>query len=283
MAVSTGTAILGAAGIGALGGMFGGKGGNTTTVQNSEPWSGLKPYLTGTLYPKAQTALNTQPTIGSVSPLTQQYQSLMANRATSGSPLDAAAQQNNLATLQGNYLSPDSNPYLRDSVEDALGMARSSINSQFGGDNFGNSAHQEWLGRGLGSVATNAYMQNYQQERQRQLGAQALAPTLANQDYTNLNALGQVGQQQDARSQAEADAPWTALQRFQQLISGQGGGTSSTQTPYFTNPMANALGFGLGGLSLYNGLNQAGLFGAPSPVGGMSATPYAGSYGGWNV
>jgi hypothetical protein len=282
MAIGLGAAILGSS---VIGGLLGGKnkGGSTTTVQSNEPWAGVQPYLTGTLFPQAKTALQNSPTIGSVSPLTQQYQSLMANRATSGSPLDAYAQQNNLATLRGDYLSPDSNPYLKSSVDDALGMARSSINSQFGGDNFGNSAHQEWLGRGLGSVATNAYMQNYQQERQRQLGAQALAPTLANQDYTNLNALGQVGQQQDTRSQAEADAPWTALQRFQQLISGQGGGSSQTQTPYYTNPAANALGFGLGGLSLYNGLNQAGLFGAPSPAGGMSATPYSGAYGGWNV
>jgi hypothetical protein len=274
MAIGLGAAMLGSS---IIGGLFGNKGGgNTTVTQSNEPWSGVQPYLTGTLFPQAKTALQSSPTIGSVSPLTQQYQSLMANRATSGSPLDAAAQQNNLATLQGGYLSPDSNPYLKSSVDDALGMARSSINSQFGGDNFGNSAHQEWLG-------TNAYMQNYQQERQRQLGAQALAPTLANQDYTNLNAIGQVGQQQDTRSQAEADAPWTALQRFQQLISGQGGGSSQTQTPYYTNHAANALGFGLGGLSLYNGLNQAGLFGAPSPAGGMSATPYAGAYGGWNV
>jgi hypothetical protein len=83
----------------------------------------------------------------------------------------------------------------------------------------------------------------------------------------DIQQLALLGSQMDARKQAEMDAPFSTLQRYQSLISGQPGGTQTGQTPYFTNPFANALGLGLGGVGLYNGLGAAGLFGGSAAAG----------------
>lgn len=242
--------------------------GTTTTTAN--PWAGAQPYLNSGLQ-RAEGIYTNQPQqIG-------QAQQMQTQRAISGSPLDAAAQQNNLQTLQGNFLSPDSNPYLKGAVNTAMGDVRGQINSQFQGDNYGNSAHQEWLGKGLMNAAAPIYAQNYQQERQRQLGAQALAPTLAGQDYANIAQLYQAG-----------NIPMDQLQRYMQMAQGAGGLGGTSSSPYYTNPAAGALGGAVGGLGLYNSLGGSGLFGNSSQgsaVGssGMSSTPYFGSFGWGNT
>jgi hypothetical protein len=246
LAVTTATALLGAAGIGAASSLLGKKQG--TTTQNSAPWANSQGYLDANLQRTEHLFQNQSPYLG-------QSQGLMAQRAMQGSPLNQAAQQNNLQTLQGNYLSPDSNPYLKDTVNQAMDGARSKINSQFAGDNYGNSAHQEWLTKGLMGAAAPMYSDNYQAERQRQVGAQALAPTLANQDYADIGQL-----------QAAGNMPWDQIQRYQSIAQGAGGMGGSQTQPYFTNPMANAMGFGIGGLGLYNAMNQGGLLGGSNPT-----------------
>jgi hypothetical protein len=251
MAVSTGTAILGAAGIGALSGKKGGGSTNTTTVQNSEPWEHVQPYLKD-LFARGQGLFYDQ----------GQAQGLMTKRALDPNSLTGQAQGQLGATLSGQYLSPESNPHLRASVQDALGLAGSAFAKQYGGaagQNLGNSGYQEALARGLGATATNAYANAYGQERQNQLNAMQLAPSLGNADLSQLAAAEQM--------------PWQRLAGYQAALSGHGGGASSgsQQTPYFTNPLATAMGMGIGGLSLYNGMNQAGLFGSPASAGtGMS-------------
>jgi hypothetical protein len=149
-------------------------------------------------------------------------------------------------------------------VQNALDQVKTNVNSQFSGDNYGNSAHQEWLSKGMMNAALPIYAQNYQQERGNQMAAMMGSPTLAATDYADISQLGAAGQAQEARGQQEIQAnqqqfysPWDVLQRYQQGIAGSSaGGTSTTsqQTPYFTNPMANALGLGVGGLALYQGL-----------------------------
>jgi hypothetical protein len=96
-------------------------------------------------------------------------------------------------TLGGKYLSPDSNPYLRESVNNALGLAGSAFASQYGGaagQNLDNSGYQEALARGLGGVATNAYSNAYGQERQNQQAAAGMIPAFssfaAQQPYMGL-------------------------------------------------------------------------------------------------
>ena len=211
--------------------LFGGgkPAGNTTTVQSNEPWAGVQPYLSN-LFGKGTDLLN-----GSApqSIPTLQAQQMQYQRGLMGSPLNQAAQQQNLATIRGDYTDLSKNP----AAQSAMDAARSQINSQFSGDNYGNSAHQEWLGRGLMSAASPFY----ESERQRQMAATALAPSLANQDYTDIGQVGAVGQQL-------TNAPWDQLQRYQGLLGSAGGyGTSTTQQPYFNNGLG-ALGVGGGAL-----------------------------------
>jgi hypothetical protein len=268
MAVSTGTAILGAAGIGALTGK---KGGSTTTTQNSAPWIGQQPYLSD-VFERAQGLADRGPFSYAPSAFTSQAQQIQAQRALDPNSAVGRAQGVLGDTISGRYLSPDSNPHLKASVQDALGLAGSAFAGQYGGaagQNLGNSGYQEALARGLGATATNAYANAYGQERQNQLNAMQLAPTLGMADVAQL---GQVGAAQDALAQQQFNSPWENLSKYQAAISGNFGGQGSSQTPYYQNPLATAMGLGIGGLSLYNGMNQAGMFGsaAPSAAPGIS-------------
>ena len=254
MAVGTGTAILGAGALGAASSLLGSKKSGNTTATNA-PWGPAQ-------QPLHQNMLEAQGLLNNPNQHLTQGVNAQANRALMGNPLNQAAQGNAMQTLQGDFLGPNSNPYLRDTVNQAMGDARSQINSQFAGDNYGNSAHQEWLTKGLMNQALPMYNQNYQAERQRQMGAQALAPTLANQDYTDISQL-----------QGAGNARWDQLNRAQQIFQGAGGMGGTQSQPYFTNPAASMMGGALGGMALYNGMNQGGL------LGGQSSSPYYTGYG----
>ena len=215
---------------GVLGAMnSGGSGGSTTS--SSSPWWGQEPSL-HMGYANAQGLLERGHN--------PQTEAMLRARGMSGSPVTQGA--NNLAgaTLRGDYL--NSNPFTEGAVKDAMGMARSQINSQFGGgSNFGSSAHQEWLGRGLMNAALPALNQNYENERGRQFAALSQAPALAGLDYQDINAV----QQADFM-------PWNWLNQYTQNISGLPAGGGSQTTPYFTNPVNSALGGALLGNQLYN-------------------------------
>lgn len=250
--------------------IFGGGGGetvSTNTIQQSDPWAGVQPYLQD-IFSRGQGLANRGayggPYLGSQSSATQNALSMGEQRAYAGSPLTRAAQDQNLATVRGDYLDLSKNP----AVKSAMDSARTQVNSQFTGDNYGNSAHQEWLNKGLLSAAAPFY----QQERGFQQQAIAQAPAMAEQDYADIAKLASIGAARDSRSQAEVDAqrtaynaPWDNLFNYQRSIAGSGatGGTTSTsgQTPMYSNPLASGLGLASGGLGLYNGLTSAGLLG----------------------
>lgn len=261
--------------------LFGGGGGetvSTNTIQNSDPWSGVQPYMTD-IFTRGQNLANrgqyAGPLLANQSYATQVAMNRGGARAATGSPLIPAAQNQNLATVRGDYLNLGANP----AVKSAMDSAKTQINSQFQGDNYGNSAHQEWLSKGLLGAAAPFY----QQERGFQQQAIGQAPALAEQDYADISKLASIGAAQDARAQAEVDAqrqaynaPWENLFNYQRAIAGSGatGGTTSTsgQQPFYSNPVATGLGLASGGLGLYNGMTSAGLLsgaGAGAAAAGM--------------
>jgi membrane protease subunit (stomatin/prohibitin family) len=135
-------------------------------------------------------------------------------------------------TIRGDYLNPSSNPFLQQSVNDALGLAKTQFAGQYGGQaggNLGNSGYQEMLMRTLGNVATNAYSNAYGQERQNQLQATQLAPSM---DLANVQA------------------PFARWKEYSSLLQNNAGGGTQSQ-PYFTNPMGGALGGALAGGQLF--------------------------------
>ncbi len=241
--------IAGGLAAGAAGALLGGKGSkqSSTTVSN-DPWSGVQPYLRD-LFSRAQGQLNAG-TLAPANPFLSQAATSYAGAADS--PLISQAQNQLGQTLGGQYLSPTSNPYLSGAVQQALDQVKQNVNSQFRGDNFGSSANQEFLAKSLANTALPIYAQNYQNERQNQLNAITAAPGLTG---VSGDLLARAGQAQ----QSQLDQPFTALERYKGLISGQPGG--STTQPYFTNPYAQAAGGALGGLQLFKAFGGPGLFG----------------------
>lgn len=263
-----------AAAVGAMNSMDSG-GGSTTSTGTNDPWGPQRGYLQDIfaqardLQAKGPTSYYPGSTVADQSPFTQQAIQRMAGSATNPGSLTNQSLAQWQKTVNGDYLSADSNPYLKGAVDKVLGDVQGRVNSQFGtygGNNFGSSGHQEWLGRNLAETALPIYAQNYQQERARQVNASQLGPGMEAAGWQGLN---QAGAATDAYGQKQIDAakarfdfgqtsPWDTLQRYQSAISGNYGGIQSQSNPYFgANPLLNALGAGSAGLGLYNQTKQA--------------------------
>ncbi len=263
------------------------KSGTTTTVATQAPWNmsfqNTGNYLAGDFLTRNGYQGYQGPYVADLSPYTQQAIQLAANRGLNGSPVQTAANQNAIDTLNGNYLNVNTNPYLSSAVNDALGLAKSQVIGLYGGNagnNINNSGFQEQLTRTLGNVAAPYYAQAYTNERGNQLHAAALAPNLAAQDLINVGLLQQAGSTQDAYQQALVNAqrqsfyePYQNLAQYMAIINGQGT-TTTAQNPYFTSPTANALGLATGALGLYKGLSPY-----LSPTADAGAADGAGSAG----
>lgn len=249
-----------------------GGGGGSKQSQNTTvtPWYGVQPYLKDYLR-DSQTQANTPfqfnagDQIAPFSPEQQYGLAATTQRAIQGSPVNMAAQNNAYGTLNGDYMSPDSNPWLRQNVDRALGDVQTRVNSQFNNSNFGGSVHQEVLGRSLGQTAAGMYGENYQQERGRQMQAQALAPGLAETDYRDMQALLGVGDarrglSQDYLNQANGlfnqnvQYPQQQLDAYGRAIGvGMGVGSNQTTTgpnPNQSSPIAGAIGGAATGFSI---------------------------------
>jgi len=193
-----------------------------------------------------------------------------------GSPEENAARMNYGQTMGGDFLNVDANPYFGQVMDRAMGDVQTRLNSQFGGQNFGTTAHQESMARGLGDAAAGAYSQQYQNEREAQQRAMSMYPQFANIDYNNANQLLGVGdiyrgEQQAGLNQQYSDwlaqkaDPYMKLDVLSSGIRGAmaGGGSSSgtftgAQSPMQVNPTANALGGAMAGGAL------GGMFGQPA-------------------
>lgn len=248
-------------------------GGDQDSTQTSVPWSAQQPALKK-IYSEAESLYGSGQlgALGGQSPYTQQAQQMTADRAMGGGYglTDAAAGQLN-QTLSGDYLSGN-NPYLQDAIKYGQQPVIDQWNSQIapgidasfsmggGAGALGSGAYaaarnrgEDTLARNLSGAATQAAYQNYGDERGRMQQGLSMAPGLEQAGYGNAAMLGQVGAQQDARSQAEASRQANALQQYTSLI---------TQTPFFgqtqtsggggggTNPFA----LGLGGIGLLGSL-----------------------------
>lgn len=289
------------AGVGALGGLLG-SGDNTTTQQTQLP-DYLQPY--GNLYAQQGYNLSQQPyqayPYETVAPFTQDQNAAMdqvRQRAMSGSPVVNAAQQQQLDTINGQYLDPNTNPYLQqtydqaaDRVTDSFARgtaaqtdARFARAGAFGGSawNEMQGANQQALGDSLGGLAANIYGNNYANERSRQQQASQFSPNFAAQDYRDADALLNVGgmQQQQGQQYLTDDYsrfnqaqqyPYQQFQTFGQLFNPNLGSQTTATTPG-VSAGAGLLGGAMGGTGIYNAANRAGLLGSATQ--GTPTAPY---------
>jgi hypothetical protein len=227
----------------------------TTSTQQTSIDPTLQPYISyGLSEAQRLYGMNTQPSADVQSALAG-----IKQRAMQGSPLLGQAQANLASTMGGGYLS--GNPFFQGAFQPAAQAAQQQFLQGVGQINssaskagrYGSGAAQNLQNQAMGQFAQAltgtagqlAY-QNYAQERARQEAANLAAPSFAEADYGDLQKLLTVGQLQQAY-------PQEALTNFLSAAYGSPrGGISTSQTPYFTNPTATALGTGLLGVQLAN-------------------------------
>lgn len=260
--------------------------GQQTIQQKSEPWEGQKPYLNQGMIQAEQ--LRSTPrnyySGSTVVPFSNQTESAMQgveDRARSGSELYRIGRSGMEATARGDFLNPESNPYLRktydaaarpmaETFRDATMPGISSGAIQAGRYGSGLMVDQqgkamEGLSRGLGDLSATLYGQNYAQERDRMTQAQGMAPQYAQSDYDDLARLASVGGQREAKAgenlqdsinrfNFNEQEPWSRNADYMAMIGGNYGRTDTTTQPIYGaqssgSTFGNVLS-GMGGLGL---------------------------------
>lgn len=259
----------------------------TTSTVNTGPWSAQQPYLQeafGNAQEIFHKAKNNQYYGGeTVAPLNDAQNNALNTTIGIGSGVNpgvAAAGQNNADTLNGKYLDPASNPWLKDTFNagaDAVTRQYQTATApqtagamasagRYGSGAYGNQVKNNELnlGTSLNNLATNIYGGNYQNERGNQMTAAGQAGGINQAQYINPSAaLGagniQQTQQQNVNNNNMAaynynrDQPSNALNTYLGQIQGNYGqnGTTTQSSPIYSNPGASALGgiLGLGSLA----------------------------------
>lgn len=265
----------------AIGGLLGGSGSDekqTTTSQNSTSTTSYPDWVQSAganYYNQSANAANrgyqSNPYLKQAGWTQDQTdaQQMIRDTAKNGNSTYQAANQNMTDTLNGKYLSPDSNPYLKNTVNTALDAIQGRVGSTFAmGGGFGGSANQEQLQRGLGETANSMYSANYNNERSRQMQAASMAPAMQAAGYTDADALNNLGAQEQQYNQNDINNAYTDWQnqwnypkeQLQYLANGLTGAmqssnktqatTGTSTNPYFTNTGGNIIGGMTSGLAM---------------------------------
>lgn len=262
----------------------------STTTQTTEPPAFLRPYLqhgaeqSRGLYETGGPQYYGGNTVVPFAQQTEQALGLQQQRATDGSPVNQAAQNyatNTLNATPTSQFGGATNPYLDQTFNRAADSVQQRIQSGFAGSGRNIGAGRPAAAQELNDLAGNIYggayegernrmAQDLQQQQQRQFGLTSLAPSLANQDYVDINALQGVGgqvedlagrlmQDQAARFDFSQNAPQINLDNYLSRVSGAFPGQSTTQTtPTYRNHTAGALGGAASGASIGSGFGPWG-------------------------
>ncbi len=239
--------------------------GVSRTVVSNNPPAFQQPYIERG-FEAAQTQFDTPRTFyeGSTvvpfNPNTQAGLDAMQARATAGSPLVTAAQDLTAATMRGDYLSPDSNPYLSSAMDAATRPMRESfttdvlpgISAAFSGGGRYGSGLQAFdqreaakdLQQSLGDVGAKMAYSNYADERARQVAAGMAAPGMAELDYLDPSRLVDIGgayedmaarelQEDIDRHRFAEDEARIRLGEYLPAVTGGQWSTSSTDQPIY--------------------------------------------------
>jgi hypothetical protein len=272
-------------------GFFDSTPGFTQTNGTSAPWGPQQQPLQNA-FNRADQLYNQGPlkffqgqTYANPDPYQTQAINMQAQRAQNGSPVMQGADQLASNTLNGNFLS-QGNPYMSGMMDQIGKSIAPQIQSYFTGSRGygdGNGAAPQAFASAMADAGSKLAYQNYSDERNNQLKTSAIAPSLANQDYTDISQLGQAGAQNQAFAQQPINeamqrynfnqaAPWDLLGKYDQAIAGNYGSQTSQQVPFFQPSGASqALGAGLGvaGIGSLLGGSQGGLAGLGNAASGI--------------
>ncbi len=259
-----------------------------TTTQQLPNWAAsvAQPTLQGYanyLYPNGQLIGNPIPPqqIQGFTPAQIQGQNYTTSIAAGPSQqVPDLALQNAAMTQSGAMLNPQSNPWLRDTYNEAASAmadqymygtapqtaAQFAMANNFGGSAMQDLQNQQQFGFGtqLNDLATNIYGGAYQQGLQNQLSQQQNLPNLLESQYINPSMLSQVGDTQQQFGQnvlntqyqnatQNANWPYTAAQQISSLLGPLTGNSSTSTTSGIPNPNYQSplqQGAGLGQLGL---------------------------------
>ena len=249
---------------------------NITTTTASEPSEFVKPYVTEAfdqaqnMFQSASPNFYPNQTYTDFAPETTAAMKLATARSLNN-PLLASSQSEINKILQGNYLSPTSNPYSKALYDQIAGDVTSGVQSQFSkAGRLGSAANQEVLASELGKVGTQVYGDQYNRERENMMNATQLAPQLAQADYTDIQALGGIGQQKEAMEMAqiqdamarfdfEQQKPYYKLREYLGSIGASVPQTTSVTKPQFRNTGAGLLGGAMQGYQLGQNFGMGGM------------------------
>lgn len=216
--------------------LFGGKKKSSKTTQSGttdfDPYSPTIPYLNDYL---AQTKGLYNGGAPQISPYEQHGYDMLASTVGAGATaLDPAIAENN-KTLHGDYLNPDTNPYIKEIADRMGGVAAATSNASFGGaGRTGSGLAGYYSGKGAAEATGEVYNNNYQNERGRMSSAVGMAPSLESARYLGPQALISAGQNISARPLDINQQYGGILSQIAQL--GQQGKTTGTQTTYGYSP-----------------------------------------------
>ena len=249
---------------------------NITTTTATEPSDFVKPYVSEAfdqaqnLFQSATPNFYPNQTYTDFAPESTAAMQLATNRALNN-PLLASSQSEINKILQGNYLSPTSNPYSQALYNQIAGDVTSGVQSQFSkAGRLGSAANQEVLASELGKLGTQVYGDQYNRERENMVNATQIAPQLAQADYTDIQALGGIGQQKEAMDMAkiqdamarfdfEQQKPYYKLREYLGSIGASVPQTTSVTKPQFRNTGAGLLGGAMQGYQLGQNFGMGGL------------------------
>lgn len=260
--------------------------GVSRTVVSNNPPAFQQPYIERG-FEAAQTQFETPRTFyegSTVVPFSTQTQAgldAMQTRAEAGSPLVTAAQDLTAATMRGDYLSPDSNPYLKSAMDAAtrpmteaftqdvmpgIDAAFSSA-GRYGSGLQANQqarASEDYL-QALGDVGSKMAYSNYADERGRQVDAATTAPGMAELDYLDPSRLIDIGAAYEGMAERELqedidrhrfaeDEARIRLGEYLPAVTGGEWSTSSTDQPIYSDDTSRYLGYGAAGAGILGNL-----------------------------
>ena len=220
---------------------FGGGSSGGGQVQNTtvNPYAPAQPALNqiiseaGNLYNQGVGAA------GYVAPTTQTTQGIAQQEVMAG-----AANQQLADTLAGNYL----NPFLSPMLQGSANQIATAVNSEFSGAGRtpGSMMNQQQILSGITQEALPLAFDQYERERQRQLGIASAAPTLT-----------QVGSQLENIQRQQNLAPFQALSQYSNIVNPIASGFPVQQSQTDPNRVTQGLGGALIGNMIAPGIGGA--------------------------
>tara|TARA_Y100000593_G_scaffold1148_1_gene2288 strand:- start:286 stop:885 length:600 start_codon:yes stop_codon:yes gene_type:complete len=198
--------------------------------------------------------------------------------------------------MRGDYLSPDSNPYLKSAMDAATRPMTEAftqdvmpgIDAAFSsGGRYGSGlqanqqarASEDYL-QALGDVGSRMAYSNYADERERQVAAGTAAPAMAELDYLDPSRLIDIGgayedmagrelQEDIDRHRFAEDEARIRLGEYLPAVTGGSWSTSSTDQPIYSDDVSRYLGYGAAGAGILGSLFGGGAESAYSGLRGL--------------